>query len=185
MALADLLAKCLSENPADRYATTSAVAADLRRHLADLPLRGVANRSAAERWRKWRRRRPLALPLIGLFAVVAAAGVGVLAHVGRQAEQTRASLRLGTDYLQSGRYQEALETLKTGAALVDGMPYRGELVAQLQDRRRQAEAGLAARGLHDLCESAFGRCMPRRICRNHQCGLSNRAVATSGAAAFS
>ena len=41
---------CLSADPAARYATGAELAADLRRHLTDLPLRGVANRSPAERW---------------------------------------------------------------------------------------------------------------------------------------
>ena len=36
----------------DRYPDAAALAGDLRRHLADLPLRGVPNRSWAERWRQ-------------------------------------------------------------------------------------------------------------------------------------
>jgi serine/threonine protein kinase len=67
--LSDLLARCLARKPSDRYATAADLAADLRRHLTGLPLRGVANRSLAERYRKWRRRRPYLLPLIGLLAV--------------------------------------------------------------------------------------------------------------------
>src|SRR5262249_31050475 len=59
--LADILAKCLATRPEDRYATAAGLAEDLRRHLADQPLRGAPNRSLAERWRKWRRRRPYQL----------------------------------------------------------------------------------------------------------------------------
>ncbi len=44
--------------PRDRYRDAASLADDLRRHLADLPLRGVPNRSWPERWRKWRRRHP-------------------------------------------------------------------------------------------------------------------------------
>ena len=59
--LADIVQKCLAVKPAERYLDAATLADDLRRHLNDLPLRGVANRSFMERWRKWRRRRPSAL----------------------------------------------------------------------------------------------------------------------------
>jgi serine/threonine protein kinase/tetratricopeptide (TPR) repeat protein len=150
--LADLLAKCLAPDPADRYPSAADVASDLRCHLSDLPLRGVANRSPVERWRKWRRRRPLALPRAGLFAGAVATGAVVLTQFGRQAEQARVALGEGTDYLQGGRYLEAVEALKAGGALADGLPFHGDLRAQLRKQRRRATAGLAARDLHDLCE---------------------------------
>src|SRR5262249_41804764 len=54
--LADLIHKCLAREPRDRYPDAAALAADLRRHLANLPLHGVANRSLVERCGKWRRR---------------------------------------------------------------------------------------------------------------------------------
>ena len=53
------------------------------RHLTNLPLHGVRNRSPAERWRKWRRRRPLALVVLCLGLGVAAAGTLALAYVGQ------------------------------------------------------------------------------------------------------
>ncbi len=59
--LADIVQKCLAPRPSDRYRDAAALADDLRRHLANLPLREVPNRSLAERWRKWRRRRPTSL----------------------------------------------------------------------------------------------------------------------------
>ena len=43
--LAELLAKCLAAEPTLRYATARALATDLRRYLAGLPLREVPNRS--------------------------------------------------------------------------------------------------------------------------------------------
>jgi serine/threonine protein kinase len=68
--LSDLIGKCLAPDPAARYPSAGAVAADLRRHMDDLPLQGVANRSPGERWRKWRRRRPYALLVGVLLALV-------------------------------------------------------------------------------------------------------------------
>jgi len=52
--LSDVIAKCLAAEPDRRYESAAALAADLHRHLHDQPLRGVANRSPAERWRKYR-----------------------------------------------------------------------------------------------------------------------------------
>src|SRR5262249_42175716 len=70
--LADIIHKCLADNPAARYADAASLAADLRRHLTDQSLRGVRNRSLKERWIKWRRRKPHTLAFL-LLAVVAAA----------------------------------------------------------------------------------------------------------------
>ncbi len=39
--LADLIRKCLATDPNDRYPDAAALADDLRRHMADQPLRGV------------------------------------------------------------------------------------------------------------------------------------------------
>src|SRR5262249_57978758 len=72
--LADLLDRCLAPDPRERYPDAAALAADLRRHLTDLPLQGVRNRSLVERWRKWRRRRPSAPTRFGWFLTVLAAG---------------------------------------------------------------------------------------------------------------
>ncbi|MBO0700618.1 MAG: serine/threonine protein kinase, partial [Zavarzinella sp.] len=45
--LSDIVARCLAPDPAARYPDAAALADDLRRHLAALPLRGVRNRSLA------------------------------------------------------------------------------------------------------------------------------------------
>ncbi|HEX5269428.1 MAG TPA: tetratricopeptide repeat protein, partial [Gemmataceae bacterium] len=150
--LADLLARCLAANPAARYRDAGEVAADLRRHLADLPLRGVANRSPAERWRKWRRRRPHALPLFGLL-LAAVAGVGLLGvHATRQTRAAEAALRQGEDQLRRGHYDEALDAFRHGAALSDDLPLDGRLRRQLRDGADRAERGRTAEELHRLCE---------------------------------
>src|SRR5262249_6338273 len=74
-----LLPRCLAAEARARYPDAAALAADLRRHRGDRPLKGVANRSLTERWRKWRRRRPdglargcLAVAVLALLAAVAA-----------------------------------------------------------------------------------------------------------------
>jgi serine/threonine protein kinase len=105
--LSDVVMKCLAADPGDRYPDADAVAADLRRHLADEPLRGVRNRSAAERWRKWRRRRPHALGAAGVvLLLVAAAGV-LLGYAGHRRDAARAALAEGDGELARGRPAEA------------------------------------------------------------------------------
>ena len=47
--LSDIVARCLAESPARRYASAHALADDLRRHLSHLPLHGVRNRSLRQR----------------------------------------------------------------------------------------------------------------------------------------
>ncbi len=48
--LEDILHKCVAADSSARYADAASLADDLRRQLADLPLRGVAYRSLTERW---------------------------------------------------------------------------------------------------------------------------------------
>jgi serine/threonine protein kinase/tetratricopeptide (TPR) repeat protein len=150
--LADLLGRCLAAEPARRYRTAADLAADLRRHLADLPLAGVANRSLAERWRKWRRRRPHALPALALLlAALAAAGLG-LAHVNRQGDKARAACRQGQEHLDRRRYAEALDAFGHGLALAEDLPLHAGLLRDLRQGRRRAERGQAIHDLHDFCE---------------------------------
>src|SRR5262249_2833512 len=121
--LSDLIHKCLAEAPADRYPTAAALAADLRRHLNDQPLREVATRSLRERWRKWRRGRPhmLALGSMLLLVLIAAGAVGLNAwiHLHHQREEARAALAQGQEQLQRQRFPEAVQTLQHGLNLTE------------------------------------------------------------------
>src|SRR5207245_2337612 len=94
--LADIIGKCLAADPDDRYPHMAALAADLRRHLADLPLAGVRNRSPAERWRKWRRRRPHGVALVGMMLAVlvagGAVGLAAVSHATERIDRARAAL---------------------------------------------------------------------------------------------
>ncbi|HEY7331298.1 MAG TPA: protein kinase [Gemmataceae bacterium] len=150
--LADVVTRCLMPEPGRRYSSAADLAADLRRHLADLPLRGVANRSWSERWRKWRRRRRHALPLLILLSAITAAGCFALAHVSRQSNKAQAALREGQNFLDQLRYAEALNTFKHGIALVEDLPFGTDLKQHLHDRLREAECGQAIHELHLFCE---------------------------------
>jgi serine/threonine protein kinase len=150
--LADLVGRCLEPDAEERFPTAAALAADLRRYLADLPLRGVPNRSMAERWGKWRRRRRHALPLLVLLSAVTVALGFALNHVVRQTHKAQAALREGQLYLEQHRHPEALDVLKHGLALIEDLPLDLDLKHQLHDAVRLAERGQAAQELHQFTE---------------------------------
>jgi serine/threonine protein kinase/Flp pilus assembly protein TadD len=149
----DLVDRCLSARPEDRYASASDLADDLRRHLADLPLRGVRNRSLFERFRKWRRRRPHTLPmlLLALFALGVAAAVGM--HIRKQTGRARAALVAAEAHLAGQRYEEALDTFRHGADLVSDLPFTGDLTRLFQQGRQRTQRARTAGELNRFCES--------------------------------
>jgi tetratricopeptide (TPR) repeat protein len=150
--LADVLARATAPAAADRYPSAAALAIDLRRHLSDLPLRGVRNRSPWERWTKWRRRRPYTLPVTVLLVALVAGGVGVVRRGDERLDKARASLQAGESLLQQRRYPEAAEALARGEALIDGFPRSHHLHARLRAARQEADGGLAVAELHQFCE---------------------------------
>jgi serine/threonine protein kinase/Tfp pilus assembly protein PilF len=150
--LSAIIQCCLATDPAARYRTARALAEDLHRYLADLPLEGVADRNLLERWRKWRRRRPLALPLIILLAVAAVGLASWGTRLSRQHQAAESAAREGDDFLHQGRYAEALHAFKYGIALVDGAPFSGDLSRRLQKGTAQAERQLLISELHSLVE---------------------------------
>ncbi|HEX3152048.1 MAG TPA: serine/threonine-protein kinase [Gemmataceae bacterium] len=152
VALADVLTRCTAAEARDRYPNAALLASDLRRHLTAMPLRGVRNRSWKERWHKWRKRHPLGLPLALAAATILVVGIGLTIHGNRQSERARMSLRSGQAYVDEGRFREAIEVSRTGIALLNGVPFQGELRAQLDETRQLGERGQAAAELHLLCE---------------------------------
>jgi serine/threonine protein kinase/tetratricopeptide (TPR) repeat protein len=161
--LADVIAKCLSGDPAQRYGDAAALAGDLRRHLTDRPLAGVRNRSLAERWRKWRRRRPHAAALMGMMlAVLTAAGavaIGAAAYFTQRTEQAENALRYGQVQMNRGEWEGAVNTLQHGLSSARAVPFRPGLQAELSQQlrlaekaRADAERETAARQLHWLTD---------------------------------
>jgi serine/threonine protein kinase/tetratricopeptide (TPR) repeat protein len=150
--LADILARCTASDPDERYPTAAALAKDLGRHLANQSLTGVPNRSLAELWHKWRRRRPHALPLLmALISILAVFG-GLAIHTDRLASQAAAALREGHLQLNQGRYTEASESFRSGELLVEGLPFHRELRTHLREEKLMAERGQTAVELHLACD---------------------------------
>jgi serine/threonine protein kinase/Flp pilus assembly protein TadD len=150
--LADILGKCLADDPRQRYGEASALATDLRCHLADLPLRGVANRSLRERWRKWRRRRPHHSARLGLGLVVLVAAALALAYAGHEAHKARAALEEGQSHLQRRDYGPAREAAQRGLAMVQHLPFQGDLTEELHRHLHRVERAETARDLHRFVE---------------------------------
>jgi serine/threonine protein kinase len=154
--LADLIGKCLEPEAGDRYADAGALAGDLWRHLNDLPLQGVANRSFVERWQKWRRRRPYALALSSLAAafLLAAALVTSFAFdfVNQQAHQARGALREAQEYLAQHAPAEAIRTAERGLILASRIPRHQQLKDELTDCLQRARQARAVRELHEVAD---------------------------------
>jgi tetratricopeptide (TPR) repeat protein len=150
--LADIVAKCLAAEPAARYATAADLAADLRRHLNDLPLRGVANRSLAERWAKWRRRWPFAPVLLALGVAILAAATFALAHFGQRLGKAHIVRAEGIELLRGHRYREAEDAFRRALDLTEDAPFQAELRRDLRNQLRLANRAQAAQELHRFVE---------------------------------
>jgi serine/threonine protein kinase/tetratricopeptide (TPR) repeat protein len=154
--LADVLAKCLTAEPARRYASAADLATDLRRHVADLPLQGVPNRSLRERWRKWRRRRPHALAGALLIAAVLGAALSLIwivtDRLAQDRRQAEAALALGQQHLHQREHSQAVAALTQGLTLVESVPGSAELTRDLSDHLQRAQRGVAADQLHALAD---------------------------------
>ena len=147
-----IVAKCLEEDPKDRYAEARLLAEDLRCHLEDRPLSGVGNRSWAERWRKWRRRKPMALPVYSLMIALAAtmlwAGMALFAQYQERRMGAERALFEGQELLRKQRFEEAMSVLRRGQERADFMNGNEDLRRALDDHHRLAEHLHHAQQLH-------------------------------------
>jgi serine/threonine protein kinase/Flp pilus assembly protein TadD len=154
--LADIIRKCLATRAPDRYPSAAALASDLRRHLNDLPLQGVTNRSPAEAWRKWRRRRPAALSRwAARLAILSALAVVICAvHVyhRQRLQQIATAVESGKRLRQGGRFAEAIDVLGRAIEQASAVPAAGNLKRCLDQELAQARRGQRAATLHELAE---------------------------------
>lgn len=149
--LADVIHKSLAALPDDRYQDADLLAADLRHHLADLPLRGVPNRSWGERWRKWRRHQPQALSVILLLSVALATTALGVGHLQQQRAiqshaamaRAQADLQEGKALLEHNEVGRAVATLERGLASAEQAGHPPQLWAALEDQLRPARATLS------------------------------------------
>jgi tetratricopeptide (TPR) repeat protein len=150
--LGAVLARATAPAAADRYPSAAALGDDLRRHLSNQPLAGVRNRSARERWSKWRRRRPHA-PAFALLLTVLVGTAAALVWAGwRQLDLARTALRTGEAHLDGGQYAAAAEAVKQGESALDSLPMQLPLQTRLRAVRDEAERGLVTAELHRFAE---------------------------------
>lgn len=150
--LLGILTRCTSKNVEERYASAGEVASDLRRHLADLPLCGVRNRSIGERWTKWRRRRPFAMPLALTLMALFLVCLGLTIRGANQVRRGEVALQTGQWHLTEHRYREASETFRGAESLIEGVPGQARLRNRIRESRQEAERGQVVADLHSLCE---------------------------------
>jgi eukaryotic-like serine/threonine-protein kinase len=157
--LADLVQKCLAPKAPDRYRDAAALADDLRRHLTNLPLREVPNRSLAERWRKWRRRRPSSLARCAAWLLVAAAlvlvavlGQAFLRQRVHDIHEAETALDFGRKLCANGEYVEAAHTLGRALERTATVPVAAYLRNSLREQLGVARRGQKASALHELAE---------------------------------
>lgn len=151
--LADILSKCLSPDAAARYGDAQILADDLRRHLADLPLRGVANRSPLELWNKWRRRRPhAAVRLISSTVACLALAVAAWIWGSQRIDEAQRGLIDAQQLLDRHAYSEAIDRLREALDAVRPIPAESALMRTLQDRLELARRAKLAAELHRFVE---------------------------------
>ena len=150
--LSDIVKKCLARDASERYPDALTLAEDLRCQLHDLPLRGVRNRSLAERWAKWRRRHPGALAWgVTAAALVLAATVAFAAHRQRDA-QVRVDLETGRSERLLGDFDKAIQSLGRGLSSLDKLPLAPSLKRDLETELRLAKRDRLAKDLHKLAD---------------------------------
>ena len=137
--LAAILERGLSQDPEGRYPTASSFAEDLRRHLDDEPLVGVANRSPMERLVKWRRHHPVALAraaavaviLLGLVAIGLIARFAAIGHL----HDAIGELERGQRRSATGDHKQAEEAFDRAILLLDSDAYLDRILPGAQETR--------------------------------------------------
>jgi serine/threonine protein kinase/Flp pilus assembly protein TadD len=154
--LRDIVAKCLAERPEDRYQGAGELAEDLRLHLRDLPLKGVANRSWVEWWGKWRRSQPAALMRLTAIVVSALAvsvlAVGFTLFWNQTSEALDEAVKEGRMLRRAGRLEESARVLDRGLKQAGGVLGMDALVGKLDWERKLTWRRQKAAGLHRLAD---------------------------------
>jgi tetratricopeptide (TPR) repeat protein len=121
----------------------------------------VPNRSLAESWRKWRRRRPAALLRLSACLITAAAMVALVVlgrafylHRAFDIREIKTALANGESLRAAGLYSESAQTLSRGLERALSVPGAGSLARALSSQLSLARRGEQAAALHDLAELA-------------------------------
>jgi serine/threonine protein kinase len=137
--LAAIIERALATHPRQRYPSAASFAEDLRRHLDDRPLTGVANRSLVERWIKWHRHHPVALARAGaimtaLLGFVAAGSIAWFA-ANRRLNDAMGELEQGRIHLASSDHHQAAQSFDHGLLLLDSATRLDRLLPEARETR--------------------------------------------------
>jgi len=137
-----IVARALAKDPAERYPSPGALAAEIRRSLAHEPVEAHAS-TLAYRTRKFIRRNRIAVTAAAAIALTAAIGLGTTTAYRAVAREERALSRLLSDLETLTGAPERLETLwPLGPAVIAPLEaLRGQL-AEVASRGERYEAFL-------------------------------------------
>jgi tetratricopeptide (TPR) repeat protein len=153
--LADVLARCLEQDPARRYPRAADLATDLRNHLNNRPLEGVRNRFG-ETLTKLRKRKGHRLGRwlpVGalLIALVVVGGVLWRQHHDKLG-QANAALTEGQERLKQRDFAAATRSLRQGRDVAHGLYGAEDLVRSFDERLEEARFGQLAQDLHAVAD---------------------------------
>jgi tetratricopeptide (TPR) repeat protein len=136
--------------------------------MTDRPLLGVRNRSPAERWHKWRSRQPAALRFILLLGLTVsttlALTVGVWLYWAERIHEAELALAEGTRQMRDQQhYDDASVTLRHGLALVQNIPFGGDLAQQLGRQLEKAAAERDRASLNRLARKLHSQVEQMRV----------------------
>jgi serine/threonine protein kinase/WD40 repeat protein len=161
--LETIVLKCLAKEPAERYATAEVLAEDLRRFLADRPIKARRTPWHERTWR-WCRRNPVVASLLGCVAMLLVTvavvstfsavrmndALGQIRQAEREARLREAEALVGQAHgirnsRRPGQRFQALAALKKAAVIGRKLGQPPEWYARLRD---EAIAALALPDLH-------------------------------------
>ena len=150
--LADIIARCLAERPADRYPRRRR--AGRRPETArsnDLPLRGVRNR-LSERIHKWRKRNPAGPFAVAGLVVLAAVGASLAFFYFERFHEVRDGARGRSRVLRERAICGCRPHLEPRTGPRPGYPLPRVAGRHLKAQLREARRGEDAETLHYLAE---------------------------------
>jgi serine/threonine protein kinase/Flp pilus assembly protein TadD len=155
--------KALAKDPARRYASAGALAADLQRFSAGESIEARPER-VWERFARNLRKHPLRVALAFLLcgALLLTAGFAL-----EQRAQAKQALYEGRQLRQRGDWRAALVRLEQGQARLHSLPFSAQLQEQLEHEWRAAKCDEWAAELHVLAEQMRFRHDPDSLSSEH------------------